>query len=1061
MTQSRQQAFQRLRPACVELSSTVLRFKASQASPKAVLLALEPVHDVLQSLGSENLLDEKLAEYAFFPLTHIFNQARSLPSHVLEVAVRCVEILVSRGWRDKIVPEMARQLLILMSLLVSPNSNPSQPAEPATDELICASCECIRAIIAQIARASTKVLDEVGDTNIVDRLVYQLLQIIADSSSEIVQISAAQALLELYSAIASWTLAASLLPRTVSTLVKVLRPSTQARRTRKVLVAYLKLFNLVVRKTLSDEVVEKHVEDGGTELATNQHAQAIPVLNKSWLQATATQIDLALVQVTKLRTYKASDVAGALLDLCLLVIEECPQTLALSVPLMVETMVVLCRSPDSSRADAMLRHIVTSRPEIADILIEKFYDWTQALPRVMQGHNDRPKQQMLGQVATSFAALAESWNATDELSSRIAATLVDSAAAAIGSTSKKARLIDDVPHSGPIDLADGSTKVEGDFKPIILSHQSQQSSTNELMKFVSYLKSQPSSRAIVRSIINQTLNPDVDRRLAATWLGLAFLGSSQYDISDIDDLIESNASETESQLSRPFLISDLYALTLPNLLQYPEAKTAGDAEWRLVAMSLESLTLQARQLGRSYRPELVETLFPLLTLFGDENAMLQRHAVTALNIVANACEYESAAQMLVDNVDYLVNAVALRLNTFDVSRDSLQVLAMMIRLCGARLLPHLDDLIASIFGALDSFHGYPSLVEQLFAILKMMVEQSSKTPEVLAIGSEHEHEPDTVVPSRVSGVEDIVNDLRARLQRRLKSDEEHEAVTRAPHRPWMRALDGPDDDGQGKSSDDEVMEDVQDQLEDTSRAKEPTLSKAHQLLLNIAQSAVPHMSSPSPKVRLTLLQLLDEVCPLLAQDENSFLPFVNAVWPAIVPRLLAKEEDASSDMPYTMQAAADTISTLCRAAGHFMASRIEDVFSDVEALFKKLSSAIKPTGRSQQRPASSKPKVLGTDIVTSYDRRAIRPNQTTGSNGLLTMNQNSSAIRTSNERILDSLVDMFLSILRHVRMSEDNVDRLFDMLAPLMYMPGKGDVKAALTEYNEDAVWLMEQQMNT
>ncbi len=42
--------------------------------------------------------------------------------------------------------------------------------------------------------------------------------------------------------------------------------------------------------------------------------------------------------------------------------------------------------------------------------------------------------------------------------------------------------------------------------------------------------------------------------------------------------------------------------------------------------------------------------------------------MTALNNLASACEYESAAQMLIENVDYLINAVALRLNAFDVSR---------------------------------------------------------------------------------------------------------------------------------------------------------------------------------------------------------------------------------------------------------------------------------------------------------------------------------------------------------------------------------------------------------
>ncbi|EHY60123.1 hypothetical protein HRR83_006483 [Exophiala dermatitidis] len=1055
MSQSRQEAFQRLRPPCVELSSTALRFKADQASVKAVLLALEPVHDVLQSLGSQDLLDERLAEYAFFPLTHIFNQSRRLSPHVLEVAVRCVETLVSRGWRDRLLPEMARQLLILMGLLVSQDSKGQQ--EPATDELKTASFDCIRAIIVQVGRSGSKILDEVGDKNIVDQLVYQLLQALAESSSEDVQISAAHALVELISAITNFAVLASLLPRTVSTLVKVLRPSTQARRTRRVLVAYLELLKLILGKTLSDEVVKENVDQGGKETVKSSDQQPQSILDKSWLDATTPQVDIALVQVVKLRTHEGADVARALLDLCVLIVEDCSRTLARSAPLMVETMVVLCRSADSARANAVLKHLLTSRPDIADILSGKFYDWALALPRVMQGHDDRPKQQMLGQVATSFVALVDSWNATDELSSRIAATLVDSVSAAIGPTESKTKLVNEAPSDSIFDLVEGPNRPGAEFKPIILSHQSQQSSTKELLKFVGMLKSQTFSQGVTRSIINQTLDPNVNRRLAATWLALAFLRSPSQDTIDIDDFIKDNASQSDMQLSRPFLVSDLYALTLPNLLQYADAKTEGTADWRLVAMSLESLTLQASQLGRSYRIELMETLFPILILFGDENAILQHHAVTALNFLASACEYKSAAEMLVDNVDYLVNAVALRLNAFDVSPDSLQVIAMMMKLCGARLLPHLDDLIGSMFGALDNFHGYPTLVENLFSVLKMMVEQSSKTPEVLAIKSNKGPDTDGAIGVRLSAVEDILSDLRTRQERKKRSDQDNEAITAAPHRPWTKAEDGLGNNGPEQSGDAEDDEENDGPLEHTNGDKEPALSKSHQLLLNIAQSAVPHMSSPSPKVRLTLLQLLEEVCPVLAREENSFLPLVNTVWPAITPRLLTKDEQSSYDMPYTVQAAADTISTMCRAAGSFMTSRIEEIFGDLEALFRRVYSTVTSTKTSRQKLSSANSNLAGLGSGAFLDVRNLQQHTMAESGGSFAFNQDSGAVPTSTRRILESLVALFISILRYVRISEDNADKVFTLLAPLMDMPGKEEVKAALKEYNEDAVWLFEQ----
>src|ERR1700743_3692947 len=211
--------------------------------------------------------------------------------------------------------------------------------------------------------------------------------------------------------------------------------------------------------------------------------------------------------------------------------------------------------------------------------------------------------------------------------------------------------------------------------------------------------------------------------------------------------------------------------------------------------------------------------------------------------------------MLVENVDYLINAVALRLNAFDVSRTGLQVITMMIRLCGTRLLPHLDDLVESIFGALDSFHGYPNLVEQLFEVLGMVVAETSKSPGLLAIeaGQSSPRRKDKTVYA--PSVEDILGDMKTRKERKGKSDEDHGLITAAPRRPWTTAEDGPVNAKQNELADTDEDGDDDHPLEQKRKNEQANISKPHQLLLHIAQSTVPHMSSPSPKVRLTLLEL--------------------------------------------------------------------------------------------------------------------------------------------------------------------------------------------------------------
>ena len=108
------------------------------------------------------------------------------------------------------------------------------------------------------------------------------------------------------------------------------------------------------------------------------------------------------------------------------------------------------------------------------------------------------------------------------------------------------------------------------------------------------------------------------------------------------------------------------------------------------------------------------------------------------------------------------------------------------------------------------------------------------------------------------------------------------------------------------------------------------LSKPHQLLLDIAKSTSPHLSSPSPQVRRLLLGLIEDIVPLLCQDENTFLPLVNAVWPSIVARLINLSEDPqNAEASYNICAAAETMAVLCKSAGNFMSTRIDEIFPKV------------------------------------------------------------------------------------------------------------------------------------
>lgn len=978
---------------CVELSSNALRFKGKQASVKQVYHALRDLERTLQLPEIQNALDAKLAEYVFFPLTHVFNQAQSLSSTCVESAITSVIVLVSKGWRTSVAPEMARQLLLLMSLLAGGQGNASTP-EP-TDEVRTSAFECVGSIIEQLILKNGQLLNEIGSKNIVDQLAYLLIESITDRPSDNVQQAAADALTALVRATTDRTVLASLLPRTASALTKALRTSTKSRRTRKVLKTYLHLLAMLLKSVLGDEVVYAGPKSD--------------VLDESWLRATAEQVKLALIQVVRLRSHEGREVRIALADLCFMILDDCPRSLSASVSLMLDTIVFIAQYDDVPGVKSRLDFLISSRPEISEVLQEKLYDWCMALPSTMQMSEDRPKEHIFGQITAALSAVARSSQVSTETIVRVADGITNGLVSA-------QQVRKQLPQSSVSTAMDLQTlDYSESFDAIVLDRPDESGSALQLSHLLDALSEQGCSGQLARACVDRLIDTPDQYQIYSAWLALQSLSRMNRGF-DMDLMVA--ADPTSLSTSRPQLTSDLYAAVLP-WLTADNLQNNGTG-WQAVALAVECTVLQAGMLGTSYRPELLDTLYPIISLLGANNSALRNHAMTSLNMLANACEYSSTGDMLIANADYLINSVGMKLNAFDITPQAPQVLLMMIRLCGARIILQLDDLIGSMFSAIDNFHGYPQLVDMLFKVLKAVVDESKKQPR-LAITNDMQKPDHLRAGKNISCLDDIIQDLRRRRSRKRELHADETAVPEsAPHRPWK--TDGTADTSEDQSPD----QDGADPTASTA-AEKTKLTKSYQLLLSIAQSTSPHLTSPSPRVRQTLLQLLDEVAPLLAYDENSFLPLINTVWPSVVPRLLSYQPSSEdTETTYNVCAAADVVATLCRGAGSFMSSRIDDLWPGLKRLFTDVA-----VGRTAVNATA-----IGTPLEVSS-----------------TMDD-----RTSRSQVLQALIRLLSAILLYVRLSDDVGDEMSLLLAPFTLSIGGTEVKKALQNYNADALWLWQQE---
>lgn len=1046
-----------------------MKFRTGDAPSKDVLRALEDVRDVVAAVGRANRLDPGLADYVFVPLAQqVFNESKRLSPRCLEVAAECVTLLVAHGYKQLLMPKLGKELLILMSLLAGAGNAAGNQSPP--DDLKVAAFRCISEVIRALTLSldGSNVLEDQGTKNIVDQLVYLLLEAITDGQTEQVQLSASEVLLQIVRSIKSRVFLASLLPRTISSLTKALRPSTTARRTGKVLTAHLRLYRVLLDRCLSDRIVSEPADDA--------EKAALP---ESWLKATTAQVKNALVQVTKLRSNESPIVRRALEELCVMIIEQCRETLKDSLSAMLETLVILSAKPDGESARSTCRHLMIAYPEIADILRSSLVNWSRSLPRLMQGQDEQPKVMALQRLTASLNALSESGLAGMTIESEVLPALVTAIGYDMREDASSSRGITDGRGSVPQDISHAIQSRTSEFDNFIMDHQSQKDTKLQLQNLLSVLRESPELPKMIRYLSESVTDTEGTSSLASFWLAIQLLKSDSPSSLSIDDLLVADESEDRS-LSRTSLLADLHANSLPLLASVFDAD-GRQHDWQLQALAMECVVLYAQTFsGDTYRPELVDTLYPVLSFLGSPNAILRSHAMTAVNKLALSCQYSSATEMIIDNVDYLVNSVAWKLDTYSLSPEAPQILQMMVYLCGAQLVPYLDDLIQSVFAALDSYHGYSEWVETLFKTLRAMVDVSIEQP-MLAITEGNkgvDHEKSSILPSTPN---DMLDDLEARKRRKLDFERSAEdAPTQAPRRPWTNDLDGPSFPKPTEPSEEEVDEtNVDDENnENLSPMKPPEdeekkLSKSHNLLLSIARSTVPHLASPSPRVRHLLLDLLKDISPLLGKDEDSFLPLINAIWPVIVPRLFAEQasedsENIEEETAYNIRAAADTIAVLCTNAGDFMSSRIDEIFQQLMRLFRKTRAQVTITSPSASGHVNgdhsrrSADKIARATIQGTVSLQVVKQDNL----GIVSreaeptlMKQPVHQIRTSKSQILESLTGLLTAILQHVRLSLDAGDEIMQLLLPLM---ARGDsIRHALEVYNGDALWLWQLEAGT
>ncbi|KJZ72819.1 hypothetical protein HIM_07763 [Hirsutella minnesotensis 3608] len=1033
--QDRTALFQKLKPCCVKISQLAIREAEAPDAGRELAELTRKLLEILeeQTETHPQVLDDKLAEYVFFPLYHIFRQMDRYPVLVVENCVRCLRLLIVHGWKHRLSAKLVQQIFSLLTFIIDGTpGNGSKPRVPEETilEAFRAQTALLRAAASSASAASG--LAEQDSIPVLGHGITVMLDGAAEGVNFVIQCEALSCLQVAYTAIREHEALASFLPGTVSTLAKIL--STPNRYKTTVLTESIETLRIVLLRVLGDVRLRSVLARSQSQDESDATENASKILSPAWLKATVSQVKLALLTILKLRKSDSRPVQETLERLCVNLLDECHATLSNCTVILTETAVILY--DDADEADltrTSLLHLVSIYPALGETVKTIVYSWISSLPRQLQSGDEEGRKVSIHNLAKGVELFRKLGLESTTLDESLAAALKDGMACLMTSSPHQA------DHGVQIQLHDGKVSVgtaaAGDqaFQPVLLARQSQRELRAEVTSLIDRLGSASDKCRLAANLLESTRGATSTDQAAAMWLSFELVKVAESSSTEVDAFLDTTALSGSTE-DADAVFDDLYSIAVQTL----ESQAApASVDWHMEALSLEVTAYAAQKSGRAFRPELIDVLFPVATYLGSDNRTLQQHAIATLNSIATSVEYQNVSDLIVDNVDYMVNSVALRLNTLDVSPASLQVLLMMIRLAGPRVVPFLDDVVESIFAALDNYHGYVSFVESLFAILKEVVDQASRTNQNLLTDRESAPVDHKKKPHEDKGLDGLLDfiDKRAERQARDAAEAAHGLpVEGHPKEPWTSETEPGDENG--NSADEPIKEQSDD--------KSPH-SPTYQLLLRIATLTQHYLTSPTPTLRRSLLELLTSASSTLGGDEDSFLPLVNAIWPVVVSRLYDQEA-------YVTIEACNALSGLCEAAGDFLTTRFKTEWGDrLHDWCRKVKrQAFSNIGRS---------RAPNTDIRSEGDTFLIPIRSAEGITGREVTNasrqqhQGSLGQHSSPTKIWDAAVKLLTSIVTFVHIDDAMFDQILDLLSDTL--ENNQQVREALETINADAVWLV------
>lgn len=378
-----------------------------------------------------------------------------------------------------------------------------------------------------------------------------------------------------------------------------------------------------------------------------------------------------------------------------------------------------------------------------------------------------------------------------------------------------------------------------------------------------------------------------EQRLAASvnlWLAnkllLATPALPGFDTDQFLDLSEAVDSQSEGD-EDVYLVMDKSQRLMDDmasvLLEPEPAATSSTVRINEIAYSvaLDSVGVLASRLPfEEFQQDfLVDYLYPVLEAVTLQSSpKVQSHALRALEAVALAHYGGSLEALVMDNLDYLINSLSLKLSMVSALTPSVPaILLVVLDISGMALLlgNQLQDLLSEMFTLIDTYHHYSPLVEGFFIVfgkLVLQIEEHYAQAEVVG-GVASKYNPWGM--TELSQFLSMVDDSQKIVDPYQGYDASKEYFRERRDVAFSEQMSDSDDEKEAPAETEAVW---------PSRIPQPVYA----VLQKIFNYSFRLLAHPSVRLRLQILQTLTRIYPMLSTNYAVLLPLVSRHWPVLL-----------------------------------------------------------------------------------------------------------------------------------------------------------------------------------